>query len=689
VPSPDGAGSGITAVEHPDPAARAALAPAAGPLAPPAETVFRPVLDEPVPPILPASLAAFVEAHPVHGVLVVPLRSEGRSLGAIAVFRHDRRTPLTGHDRLLVEALADRAAAAVAYARLQASHAAAARRLALLADASRAFSEAHGDVTTLLDALVRRAAEALGAACAVSLLTPERSSLVVHAFHHPDPALRAVLAEAVRAPFALGEGATGRVVTTGKPLLIALVDATNLPPLSRERRPFFDAHPPSTLVVVPLLVGGRVEGALSASRYDAAAPAFDPADQALLEELADRAGLALGQAREHAELARERARLAEVLERAESASRAKDEFLAMLSHELRNPLAPITTALRLLAARDEGRPSRERDVIERQVAHLVRLVDDLLDVSRVTRGKVRLEPRPVSLPDVVARAIETASPLLEARRHVLEVRVAQDLVLQADPHRVAQVIANLLSNAAKYTDPGGRIVLAAEADGREARISVTDTGIGLSPALLPHVFDLFVQGERTLDRAPGGLGIGLTIVRSLVDLHGGRVAAESAGAGRGSTFTVWLPRAEGPPAVRSVPAAAAASPAAASRVLVVDDNEDAAELLAESLRLEGHEVHVAYDGPSALAMAAQVHPRIALLDLGLPVMDGYELAGRLRASEAAIGLVAVTGYGQEMDRRASARAGFAEHLVKPVDLDRVSQVVARLAGGLDPVAATH
>jgi signal transduction histidine kinase/ActR/RegA family two-component response regulator len=588
-----------------------------------------------------------------------------------------------------VEAVADRAAAAVAYARLQASHAAAARRLALLADASRAFSEAQGDVATLLDALVRRAADSLGAACAVSLLGPERSSLVVHAFHHPEPELRAALAEASRAPLALGEGATGRVVTTGKPLLLPRVDAANAPSLSPARGGHLEARPPSTLVVVPLLVGGRVEGALSASRYDAASPAFDTADQALLEELADRAGLALGQAREHAELARERARLAEVLERAESASRAKDEFLAMLSHELRNPLAPITTALRLLAARDGGRPSRERDVIERQVAHLVRLVDDLLDVSRVTRGKVRLEPRPVPLPDVVARAIETASPLLEARRHVLEVRVAPDLVLQADPHRVAQVIANLLSNAAKYTDPGGRIVLAAEAEGRDARIAVTDSGIGLSPALLPRVFDLFVQGERTLDRAPGGLGIGLTIVRSLVDLHGGRVTAESAGAGRGSTFTVWLPRADGPAAARSAPAPAAASSASASRVLVVDDNEDAAELLAESLRLDGHEVHVAYDGPSALAMAEQVHPRIALLDLGLPVMDGYELAGRLRASEAAIGLVAVTGYGQEMDRRASARAGFAEHLVKPVDPDRVSQVVSRLARGLDPAAAAH
>ncbi len=353
----------------------------------------------------------------------------------------------------------------------------------------------------------------------------------------------------------------------------------------------------------------------------------------------------------------------------------------MLAHELRNPLAPIVTALHLMRLRaDAGGTTREREVIERQVAHLVRLVDDLLDVSRMTRGKVRLERRVVEVGEVVSRAVEMASPLLEARRHVLAVQVEPGLALHADPSRVAQVVSNLLTNAAKYTDPGGRITVRVARDGDMARISVTDTGIGLSPALVPHIFDLFVQGERDLDRAPGGLGIGLTIVRTMVELHGGRVRAESAGAGRGSTFTAWLPLAAGEALAVHPPAPAPAPAQAGVRVLVVDDNRDAAELLAEALRERGHEPHVAFDGPSALALAAEVHPRVALLDLGLPVMDGYELARRLRASrdERELLLVAVTGYGQEMDRRASTLAGFAEHLVKPVELERVCSTVDRL-----------
>jgi signal transduction histidine kinase/CheY-like chemotaxis protein len=422
-----------------------------------------------------------------------------------------------------------------------------------------------------------------------------------------------------------------------------------------------------------------VEGALTASRRHGRSR-FEPAERQTLADLAVHAGLALSHARKRSELEAERRRLGEVLASAEGASRAKDEFIAMLSHELRNPLSPIVTALELMRVNAPAATQRERIVIERQVAHLVRLVDDLLDVSRVIRGKVRLERRPVALAEVIANAVEQASPLLEERRHELQIDAAEGLVLDGDAHRLAQVVANLLTNAAKYTDPGGHIVLRAQAERLEVRLSVTDDGIGISPSLMPRVFDLFVQGERNLDRAPGGLGIGLTIVRSLVDLHGGRVSVESSGRGRGSTFTIWLPMAIAGGARRSP--AAGSRPRALGRgvpVLVVDDNVDAAELLAEALRSRGHEVQVAYDGPSALAAVEEASPRVALLDLGLPVMDGFELARRLRERLGAVRLVAVTGYGQEPDRRASAQAGFDAHLVKPVDLDAICEVVERLA----------
>ena len=373
---------------------------------------------------------------------------------------------------------------------------------------------------------------------------------------------------------------------------------------------------------------------------------------------------------------------ADILARLESANRAKDEFLAMLGHELRNPLAPIVTALQLMKSRGQA-PSREQLVIERQVAHLNRLVDDLLDVAKIARGKVDLEAETLDIADVVASAVEMASPLLEARRHHFRVAApAGQHFVHGDEARLVQVLANLLTNAARYTLPGGEISLTARSDADQVVITVQDNGTGIDAATLPTIFDLFVQGRRALNRSGGGLGLGLALVRNLVELHGGTVSGESEGDGRGSLFTVRLPSL--PPvaakthadtsAERRAPAVDPARP----RVLLVDDNEDSVEMIAAAMRLDGHEVAVAHDGPSALALFAEVTTDVVVLDIGLPVMDGYELAREIRARAGArpLRLIALTGYGQACDRERSSQAGFDVHLVKPVDLQKLLDAIA-------------
>jgi PAS domain S-box-containing protein len=361
-------------------------------------------------------------------------------------------------------------------------------------------------------------------------------------------------------------------------------------------------------------------------------------------------------------------------EAAESANRAKDEFLAMLGHELRNPLSPIVTALQLMKLQGPEGAERARTVIERQVNHLIRLVDDLLDVSRIARGKVELRTEVVEMAEVVAKAIEMASPLLEQRAHTLAVDVPRHgLRVDGDPVRLSQVVSNLLTNAAKYTPPRGHITVRAEQIDDEVVLRVSDTGIGIAPDVLPHIFDLFVQERQAIDRSQGGLGLGLTIVRNLIERHGGSVLARSEGLGHGSELVVRLPRA----------AASASGPEATaerdspSRILVVDDNEDAAEMLANALTRKGYETRVAYDAPTALRVAAAFTPDIALIDIGLPVMDGYELASHLRKIPGLSGLrlIAVTGYGQESDHRKSLQAGFHQHLVKPVDVAAIEAAV--------------
>jgi signal transduction histidine kinase len=384
---------------------------------------------------------------------------------------------------------------------------------------------------------------------------------------------------------------------------------------------------------------------------------------------------------------------------AEVANRAKDEFLAMLGHELRNPLAPILTALQLLQLRGVQAGERERQIIERQVKHLVGLVDDLLDVSRITRGKIQLRRRTVELSEAVARAIETASPLFEQKRHMVSVDVPREgLAVDGDPERLAQIVANLLTNAGKYTQDGGRINITGRAEGNHVALSVRDTGIGIAPDMVPRIFDLFVQERQAIDRAQGGLGLGLAIVRSLAALHGGEVEAHSEGMGRGAEFVLRLPRVSSGAATAPAPAAAqpdvvAPQTARARRVLVVDDNHDAATLLAEALSVRGHAVRTAHDGLSGLRAAESFLPDVALIDIGLPVMDGYEVARQLSDHPRLKGirLIAVTGYGQEQDRARSRNAGFVGHLVKPVELNQVHTLVesASMGEGLSSAEAVR
>ena len=354
----------------------------------------------------------------------------------------------------------------------------------------------------------------------------------------------------------------------------------------------------------------------------------------------------------------------------------------MLAHELRNPLAPMRMALHLIRAR-QACPGTERhlQILERQTDNLARLVDDLLDVSRLTRGKIELRKERLDITSVVSRALDATRGLIEARRHAVTVELPDEPVhIFADAVRMEQVLVNLLTNAAKYTDPGGRIDIRVERIDARVQINVSDNGTGIAPHMLDRVWHIFEQAERTLDRAQGGLGIGLSIVRRLVELHGGSVEARSRGLGYGSTFIVALPVAPDEPAralAESTHAAKEGPPTLRTggrrlRVLVVDDNIDAAAMIGDLVREQGHEVRIVHDGLAALAVAGEQHPEVVFLDIGLPGLDGYEVARRLRASgKGPAKLVALTGYGQEADRRMAAAAGFTQHLVKPAHPDVV------------------
>jgi PAS domain S-box-containing protein len=373
------------------------------------------------------------------------------------------------------------------------------------------------------------------------------------------------------------------------------------------------------------------------------------------------------------------------IEELEAAERRINEFLAMLGHELRNPLAPIRNAVAILRAGsssgappDYEREERAASIIERQVVHLTRLVDDLLDVSRITSGKIGLRTESVDLAASVHSAIEAARPAMERKRQAFEFQhVAWPLPVRGDPTRLTQIIVNLLDNASKYTPAGGHILLAVERLEKLAVIRVRDDGLGIPTELLPRMFDLFVQGERGLDRSQGGLGLGLTLVRRLVDLHGGTVTAASQGPGRGSEFEVRIPLDAG--AAHKVSAAGmAAAETAPSRILVVDDNEDSAESMATLVGMWGHDVRTANDAAGALRAAAEHRPEVVLLDIGMPQVSGYEVAQQLRAMpgfERTV-LIAMTGYGQEEDRRRTKEAGFNHHLTKPVQPETLKAILS-------------
>ncbi len=402
--------------------------------------------------------------------------------------------------------------------------------------------------------------------------------------------------------------------------------------------------------------------------------ALHDAGKALSEENSSR--LALLEEREKLLKSEKEAR-----QQAENQNKAKDEFLAMLGHELRNPLAPISTAAQLLkiAGSNEDIVKQYSEVIERQASHMAELINDLMDVSRVTRGLVTLKNEPVDMKLAVENAIEQVRPLIESRSHNLTVNITQaKAYASGDQTRLVQVITNLLNNAAKYTPQGGHISVALEVEAEQVRVSVADNGNGIEPSLLPHIFDAFTQAIRTPDRSQGGLGLGLTLVKSLITLHGGQVHARSEGLGKGSTFTFALPVLN---EVTSQTARrergqvkGAAKPLS---MMIVDDNQDAARALAVLLRTHGHQVLVEHDPQDALATAEAHSAQVFILDIGLPGMDGYELARRLRAEPktAHAVFIALTGYGQENDREKAFAAGFNHHLVKPVDTQKLAAIL--------------
>ncbi|MES1245112.1 MAG: ATP-binding protein [Acidobacteriota bacterium] len=574
------------------------------------------------------------------------------------------------------------------------------RRSAFLAELSHALSASLEEHETL-SVLARRIVRELADYCFIDVFDDNGEIRRAVALHRR-PDLQKVLDELQRRyPSQLrARVGMGNVLRTGQSSLISEVTPEALREGSQDEEHFRLGLrlAPRSSILVAMMSRGRVLGAicLAISVDGGNGRRYGPADLALAEEIGSRAALALDNARlYHAmqEALRRRDESVEALRRSDdelrrrveelaSEDRRKDEFLAMLAHELRNPLAAISNAGYVL---DQGgaADARTRDlvgVIGRQIRHLSRLVDDLLDVSRFTRGRIELRRRPVELRPIVEGAVETIRPRMEQRGHRLSVaRPAEPVVLEADATRIEQVLANLLDNAAKFTEPGGNIQISAEVRDGEAVLTVKDDGPGIEPALLPRIFDLFVQEDRSLARSHGGLGIGLTLVRSLVERHGGRVEAHSEGPGRGSEFVVRLPVLAGAFSAEPVPQAdgTPALPGSA-RVLLVEDNVDAADALAELLRLWGHEVEVVHDGAAAVAKAGEVRPDVVLLDIGLPGMDGFQVARGLRALPGLRGalLVALTGYGQEGDRRRSAAAGFDHHLVKPVDLEELRRLVA-------------
>ena len=494
-------------------------------------------------------------------------------------------------------------------------------------------------------------------------------------------------------------GMQSQVIRTRRPMLFSDVAQRVRDPKGRyyevdpagSVRDLRGAAPPlaRSAIMVPLLLEGEVTGVVQVMAD--AEDVYTGLDLELLEGIALLLAVALENARlfrrvqdELEERRRAERELRETEEALRQADRRKDEFLATLGHELRNPLNPIRSAVELLRRR--APPDREtrwaQEVIQRQMVHLTRLIDDLLDVSRITQGKLELRRTEVSLDEVLEAALDSTRPMLEAAGQTLVVRPPGSSVrLHADAVRLSQVFANLLDNASKYSPSGTRIEVATERDDGEVAVHVSDQGRGIPPEHLGRVFDLFYQADRTVSRVHDGLGLGLTLVKRLVELHGGSVEATSDGPGRGSRFGVRLPVLESPAHHRPSPAQTAPPSVGPWRILVADDNRDSAESVATLLQLDGHSVRVAYDGEEALRMAEAGWPQVLLLDVGMPRLSGYQVAKRVRAHPWGrdLVLIAATGWGQEEDRRRSMESGFDAHLVKPVDLEALMRLVGELA----------
>jgi signal transduction histidine kinase len=439
-------------------------------------------------------------------------------------------------------------------------------------------------------------------------------------------------------------------------------------------------HGGRAAAICPLLAGDEIRGALALLGPDAQ---FDSNRVSLVREFASRASIAMENARLYSAV--------------QEADRRKNEFLAMLAHELRNPLAPIRNAVHILTSAEALPPKLAwaRDVIGRQADHMARLIDDLLDVSRIVQGKVAVKPETLQLHTLIERSVEASSPRVGAREQVLDVVLPKEpIALEGDAVRLAQVLSNLINNASKFSPPGSRIRLeAAYADG-ELQISVKDEGAGIAADFLPRIFDLFAQADQSLDRSQGGLGIGLTLVKHLVELHGGRVWADSEGLGKGAQVTIALPACVGAHGAAAAPAPTGAPRASAaaepSRILVVDDLAASAETLMTLLEMEGFEVRVAHEGQDALRIAREFRPQVVLLDIGLPGMNGFEVAHGLRSQPESQGalLIALTGYGEAESRLRSAQAGFDFHMVKPADVNLLLAMLANPQDARKAVATT-
>jgi PAS domain S-box-containing protein len=559
------------------------------------------------------------------------------------------------------------------------------RRRAFLTRATTELSTSL-DYDLTIHAIARLAVPEVADGCAVDLVADDgvRRVAVAHVNRAKARLLESV--EASPLPDLRDGRGVKRVLQTGTPEFVPEFDASMIDPAAIDpvQRDLLEELRPTSYIRVPLTCGANAIGAITLFTAESGRR-YEESDLSAASAFAVIAGAALARAKLVKDIQRARLEADARRAEAESASRTKDEFLAMLGHELRNPLAPVLTAMELIRMKTSGVIQRECSIIDRQLKHLLTLVDDLLDASRIARGRIQIDKRVIEVADVVATSIEMVNPLLEERQQKVDVSLAEGLCVLGDPERLAQVVGNLLNNAAKYSDRGGRVSIRGQRHDGEIVLTIRDCGIGIEANRLSQIFDLFAQAPQALDRSQGGLGIGLAIARALVELHGGSISAESDGPGTGSAFQVRLPAVDGAsdpkpadPKPRPEPASVAAR-----RVLIVDDNADALHLLASALLLLGYEPVTAEDGPEALALANQMRPSIALLDIGLPGMDGYDLARRLRGMDhsKSLRLVAVTGYGSAGDRARALAAGFDEHLVKPVSIDGVREVIERLVPG--------